>query len=169
MARAGRELKLKGRHRLKEKEARRILEGLKENFGIELEEESLDIARLGEVEVILSRKEPLLFRRPGEVWVLTLYLLLKHPEAKRRVTVDMGGVKAVSGGANVMAPGVVDCYREVKEGDIVWVADERHGRPLAVGFALMDSEKMVRERRGVAVKSLHHVGDRIWEIGAETS
>ncbi|RLG39843.1 MAG: pseudouridine synthase, partial [Thermoproteota archaeon] len=126
--------------------------------------DELDEARYGDKEIILRGATPLLFLYEGELWFPTLYFLLENPETKRRVTIDMGGVKAVSGGANVMAPGVVACDEEVKKGEGVWVAEERYGRALAVGIALMERDEMVVGRQGVAVKNIHHVGDKIWEI-----
>jgi PUA domain protein len=48
----------------------------------------------------------------------------------------------------------------------VAVVDERHGKVLAVGEALVPGGEMVG-RRGKAVRNLHHVGDRSWRLAEE--
>ena len=79
----------------------------------------------------------------------------------------MGAVAYVYNGADVMAPGIVDADAGIRTGDFVWVRDEKNGRPLAVGRALMDGTTMVTERRGKAVESIHHVGDDLWRVDEE--
>ena len=43
-----------------------------------------------------------------------------------------------------------------------YIRDEKNGQPLAVGKALISSGEMIASNTGKAVKSLHHVGDDIW-------
>ena len=62
-----------------------------------------------------------------------------------------------------MAPGIIEADKEIKEGDIVWVRDERN-LPLAVGKALMDGIEMVKANRGKAVENLHYIGDKLWKL-----
>lgn len=90
--------------------------------------------------------------------------LLKCPPEKRFVTVDMGAVKFVYNGADVMAPGVVDADPSITEGDLIWVRDEKNLQPLAVGVALMSGNDMIAQKKGKAARTLHHVGDGIWGI-----
>ena len=42
--------------------------------------------------------------------------------------------------------------------------EEKYGKPLAVGIALMDGPEMVEAKSGKAAKSVLHVGDKVWEI-----
>jgi len=98
--------------------------------------------------------------------VPTVRGLLAHRPVKRYVTVDMGAVKFVANGADIMAPGIVEADPDVKEGDWVWVRDERNKQPLAVGRALVPAASMVRGK-GKAVKSLHYLGDKLWAATAE--
>ena len=67
----------------------------------------------------------------------------------------------------LMAPGIIDADPGIRPGDFVWVRDERHRQPLAIGRALMDGPTMVRERKGKAVETIHHVGDDLWALGEE--
>lgn len=98
--------------------------------------------------------------------VPTVRGLLAHRPTLRYVTVDMGAVRFVANGADIMAPGIVEADPGVKEGDWVWVRDERNKQPLAVGRALVPAAAMVRGK-GKAVKSLHHLGDKLWAATAE--
>jgi len=63
-----------------------------------------------------------------------------------------------------MAPGVVDADLSVRKDDLVWVRDETHKKPLAVGVALMSAEEMVKGKEGKAVLSVHYIGDKIWRM-----
>ncbi len=81
------------------------------------------------------------------------------------MTVDMGAVKFLANGADVMAPGVVDADPNVKVGMPVWVRDEKNKRALVIGVALMDAGEMIVASGGKAVKTHHFVGDKIWNLG----
>jgi PUA domain protein len=65
-----------------------------------------------------------------------------------------------------MAPGIVEADPALQPGDWCWVRDERNKQPLAVGKALVPGAAMVRGK-GKAVKSVHHVGDKLWTVGAD--
>jgi PUA domain protein len=85
----------------------------------------------------------------------------------KRVVVDMGAVPHVTKGADVMAPGVVSADSDIRPGAIVVVVDERHGKPLAVGLAVVPGGEM-RGPKGKVVKNLHHVGDDFWSLSQKS-
>ncbi|HEY9406250.1 MAG TPA: PUA domain-containing protein [Nitrososphaera sp.] len=78
------------------------------------------------------------------------------------VTIDRGAVKFVCNGAKVMRPGIVD-FDSFKKGEIVAVRDQTHGRALAVGLALEDSEAAKAMVKGCIIDTVHYVSDKIWE------
>jgi len=94
---------------------------------------------------------------------LTVRGLLAYRPKDRAVTVDMGAVKFVANGADIMAPGIVAADPALQPGDWCWIKDEKNGQPLAVGKALVAGPAMVRGK-GKAVKSIHHLGDKIWTL-----
>jgi len=96
--------------------------------------------------------------------VFTLYGVNRFKPKENFVVVDMGAVKFVTNGADVMAPGIVDADEGIAEGDQVWVCDERNRKPLAVGIAVMTGERMVEEDKGKAVELVHYVGDVVWDF-----
>lgn len=89
-------------------------------------------------------------------------LLEKFP----RVVVDMGAVKFVCNGANVMRPGIRN-YSKFEKDQLVCVMEESHNKFLAVGRSLVSSEEMSAITKGEVIKNLHHVSDRFWEAAKE--
>lgn len=81
----------------------------------------------------------------------------------KKVLVDLGAVKYIANGADVMRPGIVD-YDFFDEDDLVVVLVEKHMSPIAIGRALLDSRLLDNMDRGKVLKNIHHVGDRIWKV-----
>jgi PUA domain protein len=78
------------------------------------------------------------------------------------VSVDMGAVKFVCNGANVMRPGIVK-MDEFKKDDIVVVKENTHGKYLAVGLALTSSQEAQQMSKGPVVETKHYISDKFWE------
>src|ERR671918_122476 len=78
------------------------------------------------------------------------------------VTIDRGAVKFVCNGAKVMRPGIIN-FDSFKKGDIVVVKDQAHGRGLAIGLALEDSEVAKGMTKGYVIDTVHYISDKIWE------
>ncbi len=163
-------MEISRRHPLAERDLEDILSAIERDFGVDLSPAVSDdiveiayIKRSEDVErLLLKEGKVFAFLKEGR-WFPSLHALLELGEpGDHFVKVDMGAVKPVASGADVMAPGITEAG-DVSEGDGVVVVDERHGRPLAVGIALMDGEEMVERDRGRAVRNVHHVGDALWE------
>jgi len=161
-------LKIRRRTRLRRKDVAGWVARLASDFGLDVrvDEASIDEAEAGELRLLLQGPEAFAILY-GDAVVPTVRALLAHPAARRHVTVDMGAVPYVYNGADVMAPGITDADPSIREGDLVWVRDEKNGRPLAVGRALMDGPTMAREEKGKAVETIHHVGDELWRLGED--
>lgn len=84
------------------------------------------------------------------------------------VMVDMGAVKFVCNGANVMRPGIRK-YSEFNKGDIICVIEESQNKFLAVGIAQVSSADMEEMKKGEVVKNIHYVSDKYWEAGKTIS
>ncbi len=81
----------------------------------------------------------------------------------KKVTCDMGAVKFVVKGADLMRPGIVSFDRDIAKGEPVLVVDESHFKPIAVGISLFSTSEYSENDAGKAVKILHYVGDAIWK------
>ena len=83
-----------------------------------------------------------------------------------KIVVDMGAVKFVCNGANVMRPGVKS-YSEFEKDQIICVVEESRNKFLAIGRSLASSKDMISMTKGEVVKNLHYVSDRFWEAAKE--
>lgn len=79
------------------------------------------------------------------------------------VTVDMGAVKFMCDGANVMRPGIRK-FTQFEKGDLVCIVEESQRKFLAVGRALVSSQDVEGMSKGVVLENLHYISDRFWEI-----
>lgn len=163
------ELRLRNRARLRRKEIVELAHVLQSTLGTQTmfgEVDPVEVAEAEGVRFILLGRDIIGFYA-GERACLTPKGLLKYGATKRYVTVDMGAVKFVTNGADVMGPGITDADLAITTGDPVWVREERHGKPLAVGLALADAAVLRSKTKGKQVKTLYFVGDRVWAWGVE--
>ena len=82
------------------------------------------------------------------------------------VTVDMGAVKFVCKGANVMRPGITK-FSDFESGEIVCVVEESQNKFLAVGKAEMSSKELEDIKNGEVIKNMHYISDIFWESKKE--
>lgn len=78
------------------------------------------------------------------------------------VMVDMGAVKFMCNGADVMRPGIRK-YSEFSKDQIVCVIEESKHKFLAVGRALVNSSELENMQKGEVVKNIHYISDKFWE------
>ncbi len=134
--------------------------------GLFEEDVIMDAAELEGRPVYLMDHEAIAFEHEGKA-ALTVRGLLRWGAGRAKVTVDMGAVRHVTNGADVMTPGITDADVDIEPGDLVWVADETHGKPLGVGEALVTGAELVELDKGRGVASLHYLGDKLWDLGHE--
>ena len=114
-----------------------------------------------DLKMICVNRKPLFFYYEDRI-IPTLKLLLEN-QAMKKVVVDMGAVKFVVSGADIMRPGIVEIDEGIEKGEPIVVVDVNNQKPLAVGIALYNSEEMNGLDSGKAVKSIHYIGDKIWD------
>jgi PUA-domain protein len=90
-----------------------------------------------------------------------LRYLLTH-DILKKIVVDMGAVKFVVAGADVMRPGIKEFAPNIAKDDIVVVVDINNKKPLAVGKMLLSGADASAAASGKVVKNLHWVGDKFW-------
>jgi len=159
-------LKVKARVQLRKNAKNKMLKDLESAFGEEmagLENKTLEKVTLDEFSLILVEGRPLLFEIEEHLFP-TVRGALEMGLQKRLVVVDKGAIRFVSNGADIMAPGIVEADPEIKEGDFVIIVEETHRKPLAIGKALMEGQQMVDSDTGKAIKSISHVGDKLWNF-----
>lgn len=158
---------IKKRHVIRKSQITELLAQLADEIG-----PSADLFRSDRIErvetdasvgIYLVDKKPLLISS-GEWTFPSLRGLIEHPIPERRVVVDAGAVRFVANSADVMRPGIVSISPDVRAGHPVQIVEERYGKPLAIGIALFDAADMERQEKGKSVKSIHYVGDDIWNL-----
>lgn len=155
---------VKSRHHLRGDEIDDIVEGIEAALGVTVEGDAFEDVEFkdSDRQVVLVDGEPLVAFFDDEPF-LTVNGANEFPPTVRVVTVDAGAISFVSDGADVMRPGITEADEEIGEGDLVVIAEETHGKVLAVGRALVNGDEMVGDN-GKVVESLHHVGDELFEL-----
>lgn len=80
----------------------------------------------------------------------------------KTITVDMGAIKFVCNGADIMRPGITKVDDGIIAGDIILIVDETHGKPLAIGKTTLSKEELLETKEGKVIKNLHWIGDDVW-------
>ena len=155
------------RYALKSKQAKLILHEVSERLKVNLDalfgsKANVEVVDADVGEIYLLNGNPLFFKAGERILPTLLFqdFALHAP----KIVVDMGAVPYVCNGADVMAPGIVRVEGEFDKGDLVLVVDEKHGKPLALGESLYDSERVSNTKLGAVVKNVHFVSDKIWNF-----
>jgi len=82
---------------------------------------------------------------------LPIARLLWKFHCKKWIKIDNRAAQAVISGKNLLVPGILDCDKEIVEGDHVVIVNEQE-EVVAVGTAKMKGEDMKKRTRGLAVK-----------------
>ena len=80
------------------------------------------------------------------------------------VTVDMGAVKFMCKGANLMRPGIRS-FTEFEKDKLVCIVEESQHKFLAIGKSVVSSEEAEKMDKGEVLKNLHYISDKFWETG----
>ena len=160
------DLVVKKRRPINKKEARFIKEGISKthNLDMPIVAGKYEIGKTDNFDVLISNGN-IIALIDDKVVHLAVRGLLSNSVVSGWVQVDMGAVPYVCNGANTMSAGINDVSPEVVKGQYVWIREENHHKPLAIGIALMNAEEMLTSTKGKAIKSLHYIGDKIWNYG----
>ncbi len=145
------------RTQLRSKDVRQELELFNVNLSkkdrVELIEDELTLLRINDVNAFFKLQEG---------WIPTLRYLQSNNVLKT-VVVDMGAIKFLIGGADVMRPGIVEIDEKIAKDEVIVIVDINNKKPIAVGVALLSGEEMKRAASGKVIKNIHYVGDKIWQ------
>ncbi|WP_222917217.1 RNA-binding protein [Natrinema sp. SYSU A 869] len=157
-------MQVKSRHHLRSDAVSDLEEVLEEQLGVSPDGDAYERVEFEDTdwEVVLIDGEPQVAYFDEGPFLTVRGANAYEPE-KRLVTVDAGAVSFVSDGADVMRPGITEATDEISPNDLVVIAEESHGKVLAVGRARVDGTEMAGDE-GKVVDSLHHVGDELYEF-----
>ena len=156
-------IKVKKRNFLKKKKIKQIKKELGEYGGLLENKKNVEILEAEPNSFILVDSEPYIIIIDDKAFP-TLKAALDNKIDGKTVTVDMGAVRFVTNGADIMSPGITAADEDIVSGDIVLIVDETHAKPLAIGVSLITGEEMVKNDSGKAIETKHYVGDEIWNF-----
>ena len=157
-------MQVKSRHHLRSDAVAEVETALRDRLGVEVDADAYELVELegSEFDLVLVDGEPAVLYYDDDPF-LTVRGANEYPPERGVVTVDAGAISFVGDGADVMRPGITEADEGIAAGDLVAIAEETHGKVLAVGRALVDGDEMVGDS-GKVVESLHHVGDDLYEF-----
>ncbi len=157
-------MEINSRHHLRSDGVSELETAVSEGLGVEVDGDTYELVELAdsEFDLVLVDGEPSVLYVDDEPFLTVRGANRFEPET-HVVTVDSGAISFVSDGADVMRPGIVEADDDIETGDLVAIAEENHGKVLAIGRALVEGSEMVGEQ-GKVVDSVHHVGDDLYEF-----
>ena len=135
----------------------------------ELGDYTIEISKKDQVELIEDKYKIIFINKKPSFFYYNKHLVptlkfLQENNLLKKITVDMGAVKFVVNGADVMRPGIVEVEEGIAKEDFVTIIDKNNHKPLAVGIALFNSEEIKSMGSGKVIKNIHYVGDELWKI-----
>lgn len=115
----------------------------------------------GKYQIIYVNKKQAFFYHQDKI--IPTLRFLRENELLKKVVVDLGAIKFVVNGADIMRPGIVSLDEDISKGEIVVIEDQNHHKALAVGEALLSGTEMKTMVSGKVIKNIHHVGDELWD------
>ncbi len=165
-----RDWSMKKRRPVRRKKVAPLLATLEEALSIDLQVDGsfLEMAEYGPWTMVLVNKIAKAIEVKNEenerFVFLTLRGFLEHDDAAKWVEVDHGAIPFLMKGADCMVAGVHAADASIEVGDLVWIRDMKHKRPLAIGWSTMNANDLTNMSKGKGIKTLHWVGDELWDM-----
>ena len=158
----------KKRKILSKKEKKLLFESLTKEFGESISSYIELLTMLEEV----TTDEGTLITKGGKIWfflsddhmIPSIYFLRESNFELPEIVVDVGAIRFITNGADVMSPGVVLFNKEIRKGTLVVIKEEKANSIIGVGFSLINSEDFDKSQKGKVVKLIHHLKDKIWSF-----
>ncbi len=165
-----RDWSMKKRRPVRRKKVAPLLLTLEQALSIDLQVDGafLEMAEYGPWSMVLVNKIAKAIEVKNEenerFVFLTLRGFLEHDDAAKWVEVDHGAIPFLMKGADCMVAGVHAADASIEVGDLVWIRDMKHKRPLAIGWSTMNADDLTNLSKGKGIKTLHWVGDELWDM-----
>lgn len=157
-------MKIKKRYHLKKKKLKEVKTELGKYASIIPDKSTVELVEADPYPIILVDSKPFIILIDKKPFPTLKAILSIDIDSTYLVTVDMGAVKFMANGADVMSPGIVTADNDIVEGDIVTIVDENNRQPLAIAIAEIKGPEMVEINKGKACKTIHFIGDEIWNL-----
>ena len=144
-------------------ETNALIKTITEQWGIEFPKiKNLKVHEISDDAQIITGKGIKILRIENDYlpFLSEIETLKKFPN----VTVDMGAVKFMCKGANLMRPGIKN-FSEFEKDKLVCIVEESQQKFLAVGKSVVSSKELEEMEKGEVLKNLHYISDKFWETG----
>ena len=140
-----------------------VLKNVTEQWGIELPKiKNLKVHQIENNAQIITGKGIKILRIDDDYlpFLSETEMLERFPN----VMVDMGAVKFMCKGANVMRPGIKK-NTEFEKDKLVCIVEESRHKFLAIGKSMVSSTELENMDKGEIIKNMHYISDKFWETG----
>ena len=140
-----------------------VLKNVTEQWGIELPKiKNLKVHQIENNAQIITGKGIKILRIDDDYlpFLSETEMLERFPN----VMVDMGAVKFMCKGANVMRPGIKK-NTEFEKDKLVCIVEESRHKFLAIGKSMVSSAELENMDKGEIIKNMHYISDKFWETG----
>ncbi len=168
-------MNIRQRHFLKQTSIKELKDDISKYYNVEFVEQIFP--KKASVEIIVNEDSDTLIAvnnkltlwksKSGYLPVMTLLLDPAIKVPLKTIVVDMGAIKYVANGADVMRPGIRKIDPAIRKDEIVRIADETHDRTLAVGKAMYNAQEMQKITEGKVIINLHTIQDKVWKFAKE--
>ncbi|MFX1406260.1 MAG: DUF1947 domain-containing protein [Promethearchaeota archaeon] len=167
-------MNIKQRHYIQKSEIKALKEAVMKQYDEEFlnqvfpKKSKIEIIQTEEGDTLYAiNKELKMWKTDDDGFIPVLTFLLNNKVKIKSIVVDMGAIRYVANGADVMRPGITRIDPSIKKDDIVQIIDETHDRAIAVGKAMFNAKKMEDMKEGKVVKNLHTIQDSVWKFEKE--
>lgn len=159
---------VKKRKILSKKEKKLLLEELEQEYGERISSYFEISVPLEEVKTdegyLLVKNSKVWFFYINEKILPSIYFMRETGFDLPEVIVDIGAIKFITNGADVMFPGIVAFDKEIKKGTKVVIKEEKANTIIGVGVSIIDSKNFSKSKKGKAINLLHHLKDKVWSF-----
>jgi PUA-domain protein len=114
--------------------------------------------------IISINKTPAFFYYENRLLPTIKFLHSQKEKLLKSITVDMGAIKFLVSGADIMRPGIVEIDQDIIQNDVIAVIDQKNKMIISIGISMFDASEMNIQEKGKSVKNMHYVGDNIWKF-----
>ncbi|MFW9922566.1 MAG: DUF1947 domain-containing protein [Candidatus Thorarchaeota archaeon] len=154
------------RHAMRKNDLKDMKENLRQHVGDNVDNLFKSGAELIQTEtnvLYAEKKEIIAFQFEDKI-LPSLRALNNNLVSLPSVTVDMGAIRFVTNGADIMAPGITKVTEGIQKGDFVMIIDEKFGKALAIGQLLCDGNEIKSMNKGKVIRNIHYVNDELWNL-----
>ncbi|MHA2357504.1 MAG: DUF1947 domain-containing protein [Candidatus Heimdallarchaeaceae archaeon] len=161
-------MQIKSRKFLSKKEKKALQSNLQEIYGNDALilfqlTDNIEEAKTDEGNFIVKNNR-IWFFSYEKLTIPSIFCLRESEFKLPKITVDIGAIRFITNGADVMAPGIVYFEDEIKKNTVIAIHEEKADTIIAVGLALISSQEFDEVEKGKVIKTLHYLNDQIWKL-----